>query len=285
MIPYDLKDYLNTLEFTELSSFLADVRLTNLGNTIKQYPDYIVRSRVQESSEEYISGRNYYVEHFNIPHYDFYLSECLLHQGTSGFLDMEVFAFQMNSFCKSIFHRKQWNDWNAGRWPTDTFLNYVYDNWKKHQHNGEFDLLEQQANELFEKCDNLVDYYKQFVYNQEYIFVTIDDMIALSDAVIDQGIWYKRSGNLVEVYNNTEYSTDSLDTKILFHSGLMTDMDVLHVTATFKTRILPKLKEIKTKFNYIPVDDPENKFNGLWACPKFNNKVWFIPQVIIFYNT
>lgn len=284
MTPYDLKDYLNTDEFAQLSKFLAEVKTANLESTRSKYPDYLVRSRVNEGSKDYEAGRDYYVDHFNIPHYDFYLSEFLLHQGTSGFLDMEVFAFQMNSFCKSIFHRKMWNDWNAGRWATDHFLNYVYDNWTKHQRNGEFTALEQQAHKVFAECNSLVDYYKQFVYNQDYTFITLDDMLELADATLASGIWFSKYGNLYEVYKDTEYSTQSIDTKILFHTGAMTKLDVLHVTSAFKTQVRPMLKTISTKFNWIPVDDPDEKFNGLWACPKFNNRVWFIPQVIVFYN-
>jgi len=282
MVPYDLKNYLDSLEFQELSAFLESIKLNNIISTQRKYPDYKIRPRVEENSQEYNSNKHYYVEHFNIPHYDFALSEFLLHRDTSGFLDIEVFSFQLNSFCKTIFHRKLWNDWNLGKYPQDNFLNYIYDNWKKHQHNNEFDKLEKIAHNIFSNCDTLTEYYKEFVYNQKYEFITLNELLDLSKEVINVGIWYSQRDLLIEVYKDIDYSTTSIDTKVMFST--MSKIDIIHVNSVFNTKIYPSLKTINTKFNFIPVDDPDRRFNGFWACPKINKNVWFIPQAIIFYN-
>lgn len=275
-------EYQASTEFKDIMSFIHDLRLSRLDVLLSKYPGYKVKHRIQQDSNDYKGAQFYYMTHFNVPFYESFLCESLLHKDRNGFLELNDFAFQLNIYCKKIFHRKLWSDWNTGT--KDTFLYYVYDLWRKHQRNGEFDKFESIAIRYLDECDNLFEYFKQFVYNEEYQFVTLDEVRELFDELVENGVWLNKFGDLYQVYENVDYEDqEKLDVKVAYHSGNISKIDELHMRAVASQR--EKLfKSMKSKLNFHPVDDPEHRFEGFWNSPRLGNKVWFIPQFLIFYN-
>jgi hypothetical protein len=224
-------DYLTSDEFKQISEFMQQIRADRLALLERKYPNHQIRSRVQIDDNEYLQQKYYYISNFGIPFYDFALCESNLHQGTNGYIEINEYAYQMNIFCTTIFHRKKWNTNNQ-----EKFLNFVYDNWKKYQFNNEFDLLEEQANKLFDQCETLLEYHQQFVYNNEYEFITLDQVRELFDQLVDCGIWLSKQDDLYQVYENTNYDDAVMDPKVQFHSGRISKLDELHIRSVFKTQ-------------------------------------------------
>jgi len=275
-------EYRESEEFKEIMSFIHDLRLSKLEKLNSNYSDYKIKQRVQSNSKEYKDSQFYYMTHFNVPFYESFLLESLLHKGTDGYLEINEFSFQLNVYCKKIFHRKFWSDWNTGN--KDDFLFYVYDLWKKHQRNKEFDLLESIAIEEFNKATGLFDYFKNFVYNEKIQFVTLEQVRELFDALVETGIWLRRDGDLYQIYENINYDADQdLDVKVMYHAGKITAIDELHIRSVVKQRTAI-FNSLKTKLNFYPVDDPERRFDGFWNSPKIGNRVCFLPQFLIFYT-
>ena len=237
-------------------------------------PDYQVRSRIDISSDDYKSGLYYYSENFKIPFYENDVYDSFLHKDGKGYLELVEFTRTMNIFCKTIFHRKLWNMVSPN---PDKFLNFIYDQWTPY-----FNGLDKTAHGIFADSASLADYYEKFVYNEEYKFVSLDDMRELFDALVDVGIWTAKNGNLYQVYENCEFDTRGIDTKVLYHSGRISKIDELHIRSVVSKQ-MPILKSLKTKLNFVPSHDPDGKYDGFWNSTKLNGKVWYIPLFLIFY--
>jgi hypothetical protein len=282
---YDVNnlEYLNGSEYTQISDYLRNIRLSREKLLLERYPDFRVKRRVDTTTKEYNENKFYYPLHFNIPHFDVEFVEMIVHKGMEGFFELNEFAFQLNASSKTMFHRKLWNDRNIEL--KDNFLNFVYNHCKKHQQNKEFDLLEETAFFIFEKSDSLFDYYKNFIYNDEYLFATLDDYRELFDQLVEKKIWLSKEGDLYKLYDNIEFDdVKGFDMKLLYHTGQLSNIDLIHIESVYKQRV-KVLSSLTSKLNFIPVDDQNNEFNGMWGSPKIGNKVLFAPQSLIFYNS
>jgi hypothetical protein len=275
-------EYQQSSEFKDIMSFVHDLRLERLNKLTAKYPGFTVKHRIQSESTEYIGSQFYYMTHFNVPFYESFLCESLLHKDGNGYLELNDFAFQLNVYCKKIFHRKFWSDWNTGE--RDEFLYYVYELWHKHQRGGEFDYFQSLAQSEFDRAGSLFEYFKSFVYNESHQFVTLDEVRELFDQLVDKGIWLKRDGDLYQVYENVDYAEQQdMDVKVIYHAGKISRIDELHMRSVAKQRI-PVFNSLTSKLNFYPVDDPEQRFEGFWHSPKLGGKVWFVPQFLIFFT-
>jgi hypothetical protein len=261
-------------EVQELLAFLKRAYLDQSAAIAARYPDYQIRSRVDVDSEDYKAGQYYYSANFKIPFYENDVFESLLHKDNNGYLEINEFTKTMNIFCKTIFHRKMWNIVSPN---SDKFLNFIYHEWTPY-YNG----LDVTAYTIFQNCDSLAEYYEQFVYNEEYKFVTLEDMRELFNALVESGIWLSMDGDLYQVYEDCEFDTKGIDTKTLYHSGRISKIDELHIRATVRKQ-MSVLRGLKTKLNFVPTNDPDNKYDGFWNSTKLNGKVWYIPLFLIFY--
>jgi hypothetical protein len=264
-------EYLKSDEFNNIAEYILETRHNRAYNLLDKYPGFLINPRCQDDND-----MTDYLKRFNVPYYDM-LCETIVHKDDTGYIDIVEFTYQLNCFAKTIFHRRYW----AGEL-RDTFLDFVWNDWKKYQIDNCFDRLEQQANTMFEQLD-LFEYHKQFVYNDQYQFATEDDMRKLFDHLVEVGLLLSKQDDLYEIYTGIDLEDANTNIKERFHNGAISKMDVLHTTANFNVKTLPKLQSIKGRFNLIPVDG-SNEFNGMWLEHKLNNKIWFIPQFLAFYN-
>ena len=276
MIPFYVdKAFLETDDFKNTYNFISGIKERRTAELTKKYPTYIVHNRaVVNESSKFI-----YITYNNIPFFDV-ICENMLHKDLSGYLEVNEFTFQLNYFCKCIFHRKIWNDQiNNGR---DKFLEMVWDNWQSKQRDGEFDRLKSIAFELFERCTSFEQYHKEFLLNDEYAFVTVNDIRELFDALVDLGILLERQGDLYKMYEGVEYKDIVTDSKTKLKANAISRLDELYIKAKFNVEVLPKFRTLKTKFTFVP--ENMELFNPVIVEFKMGNSVWFMPQFLIFYT-
>lgn len=283
MITYDIDpiNYIKTDEVLRLFEFLKKQRLDRVSRLKEKYPLHIIRSRVDVDSIDYKNNQYYYCTHFKVPFFENDVFESLLHKDRNGYLEIVEFTDTMNIFCKTIFHRKFWSD-NTNS-VKDNFLYFIYDLWKKHQISNQFDQLEKAAIDAFKNSKDMVEYYQNFVYNNHYKFINLDQMKELFDQLIERKLWIGKIENLYQVYNECEYDSNGIDTKVLFHSGKVSKISELQIRAAVKNH-MKILESLDTEFNFIPIDDPTNRFDGFWNAPKIGSKIWYVPLFLIFYN-
>lgn len=279
---YDVntQKYLDTGEFTKIAEFIKSVQKSRADEFCKKYPEYRIISRVKDDPN-FQENLNIHLMNSNVPFYDAFICETMLHKNNNGYIEINEFTYQLNCFCKSIFHRKKWNDRRING--PDKFLNFVWKEWKEKQINKEFDLLEEQSNLLFDSCNDLFEYYKKFVYSDNYKFVTLEDVRELFNGLVEQKIWFEKNNDLYNVYRDVEYNNVVTDSKNKYYSGQISKIDELHLRAVAKSR-REKLKKIKSKINFIPMEDTDNNFDGFWSEHKLNKNVYFIPQFLVFYS-
>ncbi len=271
MEPYNVnnEEYFNGDEFKSIVAFINSIKNQRAYFLTNRNPEYKINHRYHFDND-----LTHYMVSYNIPYYDI-LCETLLHKDGNGYLDLGEFTFQTNCFSKTAFHRLLW--------PTDkrdTFLDFVVQDWRQ---NSRFAALEESAKQIFDKSASLLEYHKEFIYNDQYKFVTKEEVRELFDELLEKGLLLSKVGDLYQVYSNLDLSVADTDMKTRWYSGVLTDMDKLHIESTYKSRTLPVLKDMKSKFSLIPAND-NGKFEGKWLVHKIDNKIWFIPQYLLFYN-
>lgn len=268
--------YTTTEEFKAIEEYISSIITDRASSLCNKYPDYKIKTRANIG---YLN--TYHITNHNVPFFDM-LCETLLHKDNAGYLEINEFLYQLNCFAKTIFHRKIWAD--AFDSTPDKFLQFVYTDWKQNQINNEFDVLEATALDLFKASTNLKDYHRDFIYNTQYEFVTLAELRELFDGLVEQGVWKAKDNDLYQVYNDVEIEQVNLDTKHKMQTGQISTIDKLHIRSKFKVDTVPKLKSIDSKFNFIPMNDGQELFEPLVAEIKFGNKIWFIPQYLVFYS-
>lgn len=255
-------------QIDQLIDFVASVKYTRAQTLAQRYPDYTVKVRSAVNSA-----------YTQVPFVDT-TCETLLHKDNCGYIELNEFTFQTNCFARNIFHRKLWSDYlNIAK--TD-FLYFVWDDWENIQG---FDKLKDIADVAFADCTDLLDYHKQFIYTDIHQFVTIDDMRELFDAMVDAGIFLSKQDDLYQVYKDVHIDQVVADTKLKFHNNGISKMDQLHLRSTYTVKIQPKMLSFNTRVNFIPKEDPSNKFEPLIVLNKFNSGIWFLPQYLVFAGT
>jgi len=277
MIPYNVntEEYCNSDEYKLIFEYLNMIATARADNLQQKHVDYTIKHRA--SAER---SMDYHMTAHNVPFYDV-ICETLLHKDNNGYLDVVEFTYQLNLFAKTIFHRKLWGD-QLSQDP-DKFLNFVWNNYKTKQVDNEFDKLESVANSMLSTC-NLLEYHKNFIANQDYQFVLLNDVRELFDQLIDKNIFDERIGDLYRVYTDVPFEQVNTDAKTIFHSGNISKIDYLHLVSKFKVETKPALLTINSKFNFIPKEDPDGMFEGLIVNLKLGNRIRFLPQFLIFYN-
>jgi hypothetical protein len=277
MIPYHVntKEYSSSNEYIAIFTHLNQIAKTRADLLSIKHPTYQIKHRA--SAER---SMDYHMTAHNVPFYDI-ICETLLHKDGNGYLDIVEFTYQLNLFAKTIFHRKLWGDC-LNQLP-DQFLYFVWNNYKTNQIDGEFDKLETVANTMLDSY-NLLEYHQQFITNDAYQFITINEARDLFDQLVDKKVFDSSTGDLYQVYSGVPFDEVNTDAKTIFHSGSITKMDHLHLSSKFKVETRPALMSIKSKFNFIPKDDPCGMFEGLIVNLKLGNKVRFLPQFLVFYN-
>jgi len=274
------EEYIKGEEFLEIIDCIANIRALRAMALQGRYPHHKVTPRVPATREHDRNAHGHLFKH-KTPFFDV-ICESLLRKDNDGFLDIPEFTYQMNCFAKTIFHRKKWNDM-VGATVQDNFLNFIWDDYKENQHNGEFDKLEKTANMLFEMSPNLAEYHRVFIYNQNIEFVTSTEMKELFIALAEAGIVQKVDRNLVQIYEDVSIADSDTDIKEKFHSGKLTQLDKLYTEAKFN-KWLPLMTTLESKFNFVPIHKSTNMFNGTMIVQKLGARAWLVPQFLIFYG-
>jgi hypothetical protein len=279
MKPYSVntQEFLEGDEFNSIVSFIKGTIKYRAEQLANKYPDYLVTSRSPAKNNEW----DFYPRNQNIPFFDT-VCESFLYKDGSGFIEVNEFTYQVNCFSKAIFHRKLWADTFNGA--DDAFLTMVWDDWQNYQPNGEFDSLKAVAYKLLEEADSLLAYHKSFVYNPRYTFVTVDEVRDMFDQMVDLGIFLSKNGDLYQVFENVNIDTAEMDTKKKLSSGRVSTIEALHIRSKFKVETYPKLQTLTTKFNFVPIHSDLSLFEPLITLVKLDNRVWFIPQFLVFYS-
>lgn len=274
------KEYIANGEFIRIAEFISSIKKSRAERLAIRYSDYKIKPRTIEDSDLH-SSINIHLQRTNMPFYDSLLCETLIHKQGCGYIDLQEYTFQLNIFCKTIFHRRRWNPYKLGG--PDKFLNFVWEDWKQTQPNFEFDILEQHANTIFDNSENLLEYHKNFVYNDDYQFVTEKDMRELFDGLVNQNIWLSKQDNLYQVYENVDYDDVVTDSKNNYYLGNVSKFDEIHIRAKFSEHN-KKMRQIRSKVNFVPRNEQSGFFDGFWSEHKLNGKVYFIPQFLVFYS-
>ena len=272
MIPYSVNtpEYLSGEEFAKLSEFVISVRRQRYAELQARYPGMVINERCSEDND-----MAYYLEKFNVPYMDM-LCETIVHKDGCGYIDVDEFTYQNNCFSKTVFHRRLWTDTNEHK---DTFMLYVYKQWEC----PEFDALAKQAQQYLDQNTSILEYHKQFVYNDKYQFATVEEVTELFDALVDAGFLLGKEGKLYKIYEGLDLDQADTNIKERYHDNALSNIDKLHIQSQYNTRTKPKLLELKTKFNLIPRDE-QSEFKGMWLEHKLGGRIWFIPQFLLFYN-
>ena len=273
------EEYFNGKEFNSVIDYIVSIKEERANSLRLKYLNMTINSKYNRKdvlSEDLF----YYFVQRNSPHFDI-VCDTILHDDLKGYMEINEFTFQVNCFSKSIFHRILWSEFSNTN--KDKFLYFVFDDWKKYQIDNKFDELEKIARTIFDQCETLEEYYIKFVYNEEYSFVSLEDVRELFDELVKKGLFLNSIGDLYQIYDNVSIENADIDIKTKYYDGHIKKIDALHIDSAFKTRTLPLLKSLNTKFNCIPKNIDE-KFNGFWYQNKLGDKVWFIPQYLLFYN-
>ena len=273
MTPYNVNthDYLASDEFNSIKQFISSVRDIRSNALQQRYPEYRIRPRYNKNQDISYS----FLTH-NLPFYDI-PCEVLLHKDTEGYIELNEWHYQLNCYMKNMFHRRWWSE-------HDRFLNFVYTNWKEQQSSGEFDKFEQTARTAFATHSSLLDYHREFVYNPDIVMITLDDVRKLFASLVDVGLLLSQTVDLYQVYSGVEFDDADTNIKHRVNSGIMTEMDILHLKSKFKVSVLPKLQQLNCKYTFVP-SPYVDEFEGIWLLHKLNGHVWFLPQFLIFYSS
>jgi hypothetical protein len=269
-------EFINGQELSDLISFISNIIKERSINVTKKYPDYKIKSRGDPKARDW----NHYPLRHNVPFFDV-VCESFLYKDNCGFIEINEFTYQVNCFSKAIVHRKLWIDtFNDS---PDEFLPMVWHDWQQNQIDNEFDKLQQTATLFLEQSQNLLEYHKNFLYNDEYQYVAVEDLRQLFDQLIEVGVFLSKDGDLYKICDNISFDTP-MDTKTQFHNYFHSPINELYIRSKFKVEFIPKLQKLKTKFNFIPIKDDMSKFEPLIALVKVDKKIWFIPQFLVFYS-
>lgn len=279
MTPFDVStaEFTNSNDYREVVDYIYSVRDARAQALSQAYPDYRIKPRCDPTPRSLF----YYLQEHNVPFFDI-ICETLLHKDNCGYLELNEFAYQLDCFSKTIFHRKLWADNINGN--HDKFLEFVWDDWNTHQHNNEFDNLKKIADKIFSNSNSLTEYHREFIYNPNYNFITVNDVKQIFDELVQLGVFLSVEGNLYKVFEGVSFDDADTDTKSKIRSGKIGKIDILYIRSKFKVETLPKLQSLKTKFNFVPVRGDLAKFEETVVQIKLSDKVWFIPQFLIFYN-
>jgi len=277
MIPYNVntEQYLTSEEFINITSFIQQIKSSRIINLYAKYPSYQIKPRCSHTKID-----TYHLTSHNVPFFDI-VCETLLYKNKNSYLELNEFIFQANCFAKTIFHRRWWADQLQS--DRDFFLDFVWDDWKSTQPHDKFDQLENIASSYFKSSNNLLDYFINFVYNPNYYFITIEEGRELFDELVESNIFLSKSNDLYQVIDNVEFDDINADTKSKLNN--ISRLDLLHIQSNYRIKTLPALKKIRSKFNFIPMNDTSKKFKGEVVEVKVGNSVQFIPQFLFFYNS
>ena len=267
------QEYFNGSEFHSIVDYIRQLKSIRSDALLTKHQGYVINHR-----DHHDNDLTFYMATRNVPYYDI-LCETLLHKDSRGYFDIEEYTYQVNCFAKTVFHRLQWfryDDTNV-----DEFLVFVRDEWKAQQPGSRFDDLEVIANAMWDRWD-LVDYHKEFIYNDQYKFVTVEEVRELFDQLVAYGLLASSDTDLYQVYEGLTLEQARTDMKTRWYSNVLTSIDKLHIESTYKAKILPLLNSITSPLNIIPSDG--GNFEGKWLLHKLGGKVWFIPQYLLFYN-
>jgi hypothetical protein len=263
-------EYLESAEFKDIVSFIDTIRNQREIDLIARYPNYQINPRCQKNQDISFS----FVER-NTPFFDM-PCETLLHKDNNGWIDIIEWHYHLNCFHKGIYHRMEWS--KLPNHNPDKFLHEIYQDWNT---NETFQALMKQSAEAFASF-NLLDYHKNFIYNEQIEPISLDDVRELFDALVVEGVFLAKKGDLYQVYENLEFEQANTNVKRKYYSGQITKMDELHVRSTFAVKTLAILQKLNTKINFIPND--LKGFDGIWLVQKLGGKICFIPQNLVFYN-
>lgn len=308
----DSEEYLSSGEFEGIIDFLVERREQRSLQLANKYPSYRIKPRVYVANPKKLATNNKrddrdlaevkatqdfgnppatnnpytresfkHLQEWNIPFYDGVIMETMLYKEGNGYIDVVEFTYQLNCFCKTIFHRMKWSIANGHG--SDGFMFYIWKDWEDKQRNGEFDSLKQQADKCFDEAINLLDYHKDFVYNDEYKFATVDQVRELFDELVAKEVWLGKDDDLYHVFKDATYEEAETDSKDKFYSGKISKLDEIHIRGTFN-RLKPTLQTLNSRLLFVPSEYPEGTFEGFWLFHKFAKQVWFVPQFLVFYN-
>ena len=270
-------EFLNSQEFCDLVGFITGVIETRAANLADRYPEYKIKSRCHREDRDW----TYYPTRYNTPFFDA-VCETLLHKDNNGFLEVNEFSYQLNCFSKAVYHRKLWADKFTET--SDQFFTMIWNDWQDNQKDDEFDNLKSIAHSILSTAETLTDYHRDFVYNPTYSFVTVNDVREIFDQLVEQGIFLSNNGDLYQVFENVDCETADMDTKTKLKSGQLSKLDEIYIRSKFKVETIPALEKLQTKFNFIPIHGDISKFEPLVALVKLDNKIWFVPQFLVFYS-
>jgi hypothetical protein len=276
MTPYNVNttEYLESSEFNSIVNFIQEIKTARATDLNTRYPTYQIKPRCAHDKIN-----TYHLTEHNVPFFDI-ICETLLYKDKCAYLELNEFVFQANCFARTIFHRLWWADAVSGN--RDQFLDFIWQDWKDTQFQNRFDNLESMARRQFDSSSNLLDYFKSFVYNYDYKFISVDEARDLFDELVTGGVFLGKIGDLYQVVDNIEF--DSIDTDSKSKLEHMTKLELLHLQSKYKIKTLPVLKNINSKFNFIPKNDLAGKFKGEVVEVKLGKSVCFIPQFLFFYN-
>jgi hypothetical protein len=276
MTPYNVNttEYLESSEFNSIVNFIQEIKTARAVDLNSRYPTHQIKPRCAHNEIN-----TYHLTEHNVPFFDI-ICETLMYKDKCAYLELNEFVFQANCFARTIFHRLWWADVITG--DRDQFLDFIWKDWKDTQFQNRFDNLEVVARKEFDSSSDLLDYFKSFVYNNDYEFITVVEARELFDELVSSGIFLSKVDDLYQVVENVEF--DSIDTDSKSKLEHMTRIELLHLQSKYKTTTLPALKNINSKFNFIPKSDPDGKFKGEVVEVKLGNAVCFIPQFLFFYN-
>jgi hypothetical protein len=308
----DSDAYLQGGEFESIIDFLVERREARSTVLSNKYPTYRIKPRVYVANPKKIAQTNKVVDRtlaevgtrqdfsnppatdnpydresfkhlqeWNIPFYDGIIMETMLYKDGNGYIDVVEFTYQLNCFSKTIFHRMKWSIANGHK--QDGFMFYIWKDWQDKQRNNEFDKLKEQSDIAFQNADNLLDYHRDFVYNDDYKFATVDQVRELFDQLVEKGIWLGKDNDLYQVYKGAEFEEAETDSKDKFYSGKISKLDEIHIRGTFN-RLKPTLQSLNSRLLFVPSEYTEGTFEGFWLFHKFAKQVWFVPQFLVFYN-
>jgi hypothetical protein len=263
-------EYLQSTEFKDIVEFINGIRDQRKVNLLNRHPSYQINPRCQRDQDISFSFIERNTPFFDMP------CETLLHKDSNGWIDIIEWHYHLNCFHKGMYHRLEWS--KLPNHNPDKFLQEIYEDWNT---NKEFQLLMTQSAEAF-NLHNLLAYHKNFIYNEQFEPISLDDVKELFDALVNQGVFLSKDGDLYQVYEGLEIEQATTNVKRKYYSGQITKMDELHVRSTFTVKTLSILKNLTTKINFIPNDI--RGFDGIWLVQKLGGKICFIPQNLVFYN-
>ena len=218
---------------------------------------------------------NNYMNKYGVPFFDIPL-EIGLVKDDRFYVDIDAYTYAMNCQFKSIFLRKFYNP-NLN----DRFTNFIWDNYVKGQKHSEFDVMELTAKHIFDKCDTVLQFTKEFLYNDAHWYFKRQDIIENFDELIRTGVM-KDTHRINDTYMLCK---EFLEGQESFSTGINPQI----VSGMFYAEYYNKLINCKSKFNYIP----SAKYSTREECARYidgkfmymhhaNGKIFNL-QLLMFY--